>query len=126
MILQHEFSRELSGLDFFQDAPHFRFRFFRDDARTAGNTTIFSSIRHGVPHIGDTAFVEEIDDQLQFVQTFEVGHLRCVTRFNQRLEPSLHQRGSAAAQHGLLAKQIRFSFFAKRGFDDPRATGTDC
>jgi hypothetical protein len=41
---------------------------------------------------------------------FEVGNLRLIARLDQRLEARRHQRADAAAQHGLLAEQVRFGF----------------
>ena len=62
-----------------------------------------------VAHALDAARVHQIDDQLDLVQTFEVGHLGRVTGFHQRLEAGLHERGESAAEHRLLAEQIRFA-----------------
>jgi hypothetical protein len=69
----------------------------------------------------DTAFIDQVNDQLQFVQAFEVRHFRPVTRFHQRCEGSLDQVDCTSAQNRLFAEQVRFGFFAKVGFDD---TGT--
>ena len=57
---------------------------------------------------------------MSFVQTFEIRHLRRVTRLHEGFETRLHQRGRTAAQHGLFAEEVRFGLFAEVRFDDPR------
>jgi len=54
------------------------------------------------------AFVHEVNDQLQFVQAFEVGHFRRVASFNQGFETGFNQLNGTAAQNGLLAETGRF------------------
>src|SRR3546814_10462159 len=67
----------------------------------------------------------QIDDQLHFVEAFEIGHFGGVARLDQRLEPGGDEVGEAAAQHRLLAEQIGFAFLAEVGFDDPRPAAAD-
>ena len=67
----------------------------------------------------------QVNDQLEFVQAFEIGHFRGIARFDQRFEPGLDQRGRAAAEDRLLAEQVGFAFFAEIGFDDAAATAAD-
>jgi hypothetical protein len=89
-----------------------------DDFRTSNVLTVFGIIGDRVVHVGDAAFVHQVDDQLQFVQALEVSHFRSVTGFHQCFEAHFHQFNGAAAQHGLFAEQIGFGFFAEVGFDD--------
>ena len=56
------------------------------------------------------------------MQTFEVGHLRRVTSLDERFKPGFDQRRQAAAEYGLLTKEIRFRFFAKRAGELPDLT----
>src|SRR5204863_3793996 len=55
----------------------------------------------------------------------EVGDLRLVARVDERLEARLHQRADAAAQHRLLAEEIRLGLFLECRLDDPRARAAD-
>ena len=48
--------------------------------------------RNRKPHAGDAGLVHQIDDELQFVEALEVGHLGGIASFHQRLESSLNER----------------------------------
>ena len=63
-------------------------------------------------HLGEAALVDQVDDQLQLVQAFEIGDLGLVAGLDQRLEPGVDQLGRAAAEHGLLAEQIGLGLLA--------------
>ena len=78
-----------------------------------------------VAHVVQAALVDQVDDQLQFVQALEVGDFRLVARLDERLESGLDERADAAAQHRLLAEQIGFGFFGERRLDDARARDAD-
>ncbi len=43
--------------------------------------TVFGIVRNAVIHVGDTAFVHQIYNQLQFVQAFKVSHFRRIACF---------------------------------------------
>lgn len=47
-----------------------------------------------------------VDDQLQFVDALKVGVLGGIAGLDQHLETALHQIDDAAAQDGLLTKQV--------------------
>ena len=59
------------------------------------------------------------------MEALKVGHLRGVTGFHQRLKARLHQGSHAAAEHGLLAEEVRFRLFLEIRFDDPGAGAAD-
>jgi hypothetical protein len=59
------------------------------------------------------------------VQALEVRHLGLVAGLDERLEPGLHQRGEAAAQHGLLAEQVGLGLLGEGGLDDAGAGAAD-
>ena len=60
----------------------------------------------------DALLVHEVDDQLELVQDLEVRHARVVAGLDQRVEARAHELGRAAAQHGLLAEQVRLGLVA--------------
>ena len=91
----------------------------------AGEVAVLGGVGDRVPHAGDALFVHEVDDQLHLVQALEVRHLRGVARLGERLEPGAHERGEAAAQHGLLAEQVGLGLLGERGLDDPGAGAAD-
>ena len=88
-ILENPIARELSTLDFVQDLLHRRPSFLGDDAWTTRVVTVLSRVANAVPHVVQTALIEQVDDQLQFVHALEVGHLRLITSFDQRIQKPL-------------------------------------
>ena len=91
-------------LNFFQDLAHGLAGFFRDDARTAGVVAVLGGVADGIAHVVQAAAVDEIDDQLEFVEAFEVGDLGLVTGFHQGFETSFDQGADATAQNRLFAE----------------------
>src|SRR4029453_15438844 len=65
------------------------------------------------------------DNQLQLVQTLEVGNLRLVTGLDERFESGLDQGARAAAEHRLLAEEIRLGLLSEGRLDDARARAAD-
>ena len=59
------------------------------------------------------------------MQAFEVGDFGSIAGFDQSFESGANQFGRAAAEHGLLAEQIAFGFFAESGFDHAGAQATE-
>ena len=59
------------------------------------------------------------------MHAFEIGHLRRVAGFDQRLVTVPHQLDEAAAQHRLLAEEIGLAFLAEGGLDDAGAAAAD-
>ena len=59
------------------------------------------------------------------MQALEVGHLGGIAGFHKRFVAGLDQCRQPAAQHDLLAEQIRFSLFAEIRFDDSCAPSAD-
>ncbi len=74
-----------------------------------------------MPHLAEPALVHQIDDQLEFVHTLEVGHLFAVAGLNERFVPLFDEAGDAATEDGLLAEQIGFGFLAERRLDGARS-----
>ena len=104
-----------------EDLLHFALCFLGHDARAALIAAVFRRIRDGVPHVIEATLVDQIDDQLEFVQTLEVGDLRLVARLDECLEPGLDQGRYAAAQDNLLTKQIGLGFLGEGRFKHPGA-----
>ena len=52
--------------------------------------------------------MDQIDDELDLMNTFEIGMLRLIAGLNQNLEGCLHQSRHTADHRNLLAKEIRF------------------
>src|SRR5690606_32508495 len=89
-----------------------------DHFRTSHILAVLGVVGDRVVHVGDTAFVHEVNDQLQLVQALEVGHFRRVASFNQRFETGLDQLDGTTTENGLLAEQVGFGLVLEGGFDD--------
>ena len=76
-------------------------------------------------HLRDAAFMQQIYDQLQFMQALIIGNRRLIARFDQRLIAADNEFRCAAAQHCLLTKQIGLGFLSKRRFEDAAAGAPD-
>src|ERR1700691_4579008 len=61
--------------------------------------SVLSRVRNRVAHPSQPTFVDQVDDQLHLVQTFEISNLRCVAGLDQRLESLLDQRSQSATQY---------------------------
>jgi len=71
------------------------------------------------------ALVHQVDDELELVQTLEVGHLRGVARVDERLEADFHHLGDTATEDGLLAEEVRLDLLFERRLDDARPGAAD-
>src|SRR5215470_8900319 len=71
LVLQHPFARELSRLDLREDLLHLGLRLVADDPRPPRVVAVLRGVRDRVAHVGETALVEEIHDQLHLVHALE-------------------------------------------------------
>ena len=110
LVFQNPVAGEFTGLNVVQNSFHRLLGLFADDARTGNILTILRRVGDGVVHVGDAAFIDQVDDQLGFVQALEIGHLRRVAGFDQGFVTRLDQLNDAAAQNSLLAEQVGFGF----------------
>src|SRR5690606_2767820 len=115
LVLGDPFARELAALDLVQHGLHAGAGLVGDDARAAGDSAPLGRFRDEVVHLGDAALVEQVHDQLQLVQAFEIGDLGLVAGLDQGVEALDDQLLGAAAQDGLFAEQVGLRLFAERG-----------
>ncbi len=76
-------------------------------------------------HPGDPSLVEEVDDQLQFVEHFEVRHLLGISGLGEGLEGGTDHRIDTAAEDDLLAEEIGLGFVAEGRLDHAGAGTAD-
>src|SRR5712692_6633322 len=104
---------ETAVADLREDLAHLFSRLFGDDARSGGIITLLGGIADGVTHVAEPAAVNQVDDELELVEAFEIGDLGLIASFRERLESRLDQFTHTAAEYGLLAKEVGFGFFSK-------------
>src|SRR6266513_2818361 len=118
-------ARELAALHFLEHLAHLVLHALIDDARTAGEIAVLGGLADELMHLGEPALVQQVDDQLQLVQALVVGDLGLIARLHESLEALHHELGGAAAQHRLLAEQVRLGLLGKAGLEHPAARAAD-
>ena len=119
------FPRECPAADVGEQPAHLRPHRRTDHAIAACEVAVLGGVADRVAHEAETTAVDQIHDQLQLVQTLEVGHFRGVAGLGERVEARLHQRGDTATQHRLLAEQIGLRLLGEGGADDAGARAPD-
>src|SRR3546814_519846 len=125
LVLDDPLLRELAGLDVAQHLAHALPRLGVHDAGPGDEIAIFGRLGHERVHLGEPALVEEVDDQLQLVETLEIGDLGLVAGLDQSLETGCDELARAAAQHCLLAEQVGLRLFREAGLDRPAERAAD-
>src|SRR6266403_266348 len=77
---------ETAVANFRENLAHFFAGLFSDDARPSGVVALLGSVADGIAHVAKAAAVDQINDELGFVETFEIGDLRLIARFGERFE----------------------------------------
>src|SRR5205823_6580082 len=67
---------ETAVADLREDFAHLLARLLGDDAWPCGVIALFGSVAYGIAHIAEAAAVDQVNDELEFVETFEIGNLR--------------------------------------------------
>src|SRR5690606_32149436 len=75
----------LTVLDALQCVAHGGTGLLVDHFRTGDVLTVLGVVGDRVVHVGDPAFEHQVNDQLELVQAFEVGHFRRVPSFDQEM-----------------------------------------
>src|SRR6266404_1734826 len=115
LVLRDPFLREDATLDFAEDFLHLGAGLVGDDAFAAGDVAVLRGVADREPHAADARFVDEIDDEFHFMQTFKIRHLGSIAGLDERLETRENQFRATAAEDSLFAKKIGLGFFANRG-----------
>ena len=80
-----------------EDLAHLVARFLRDDAGAGSIVAVFGSVTDGITHVAETAPINEIDDELEFMEAFEVGDLGLIACIDEGFEAGLDEFTDAAA-----------------------------
>ena len=121
----HPLADETPRLDVVEGLFHAFFHAFVDDPGAGGVIAVFSRVGDRIAHVGDAALVDQVDDQLDLVHAFEIGHFRRVAGLDQGFVGGLNQRRQPAAQHRLFAEQVGLALLAEGGADDPGPPAAD-
>ena len=122
----HPVAHEAALLDVVQNGFHAGLGFVvGQDARAGDVLAVLGRVGDRVVHVGDAAFVDQVNDQLHFVQAFKVSHFRLIARLDQGFKAHADQFHEAATEHGLLAEEVGFALFLEVGFDDAGPATTD-
>src|ERR1700687_4846234 len=124
-VLLDPSARVLPAADVLEHLLHLLARLLGHDARPTRVVAVFRGVAYRVAHVIEAALIDQIDDELQLVETLEIRDLWLIPRLHQRLEAGLDERAHAAAQHRLLAEQVRFRFFGERRLDDAGTSDAD-
>ena len=116
---------EFAVLDALQHFLHRLAGLLGDHLSAAGVIAVFRGVANGIAHVIETALINQVDDQLQLMETFEVGDFGLVARVDESLKSGFDQLAYAAAQDGLLAEKIRLGFFFEGGLDHAGASGAE-
>src|SRR5208282_1600481 len=108
-------ARELALLNFGEDLLHLPLGRPVHHARAARQIAVLGGIADEAVHLADAALVQQVDDQLEFMQALVVGDRRLIARFDQRFVAFDDELGGAAAQHRLFAEQIGFRLLGEGG-----------
>ena len=101
---------EFTGFDPFQGFFHAFFHIRSDDLRTVVIFAEFGGVGNNGVHLLDAAFENQVHNQFEFVDAFEVCHFRRITGFDQGFETVFHQVDAAAAEAiGFSATPTAFS-----------------
>src|SRR6266849_6255366 len=112
---------ETAVADLREDFAHLFPRLLCDNAWYGGIIALLGSIADGVAHVAEAPAVNQVNDELELVEAFEIGDLGLVASFRKRFEARFDQFAHAAAEHGLFAKEVGFGFFGKSGFQNASA-----
>src|SRR6266498_5801083 len=113
----NKFSCKFSGTNVAQHRSHVLLHCLIDNLWTDGQLAPFGGIRNQSAHSGESCLVDKIDNELELVQTFEIGKLGRIAGANKGVEARTNQRARAATKHCLLAKKIGLGLLAKSRFE---------
>src|SRR5215207_3701791 len=125
VLVGDEAGREGAVGDVAEDLLHPRLHRRVDDPRAGHVVAVLGGVGDRPALLGDTAFVDQVDDQLELVQALEVRDLGLVAGLGQHLETGLDQRGDATAEDGLLAEQVGLGLLGEGRLDAAGAEAAD-
>lgn len=108
---------EFVVLDVVQYVFYFGFGLVGNDVWFGYVVVEFGGVGDGVVYVFKVFFVDQVYDQFDFVQCFEVGDFGLVVGFYQCFEVCLNEVGYVVVQYVLFVEQVGFGFFFEGGFE---------
>ena len=118
-------SANLARADFLQHLRHALADAVVDDPAPAEQRAELGGVGDRLAHAGDAARLDQVGDQLQLTDAFQIGELRRNAGLDQSLVTRDQQFGHAAPHHRLLVEQIGFGFLGEARSDEPGAAAPD-
>src|SRR4051812_16304475 len=78
-------ARKFAALDITERGSHALMNLAINDLRPHREVSPLCGFGNPLAHSAEPALLHKIDDELQFMQTFEIGQLRWVSRFHESL-----------------------------------------
>lgn len=125
LVFVDEFGGEASVLDVGEELLHGGLGGGGDDGGLGFVASPFGGVGDGVVHVLEASAVEEVDDELELVEDFEVGELGLVAGLGEDFKAALDEGGGTTAEDGLLAEEVGFGLFGEGGFEDSSAGSAD-
>jgi hypothetical protein len=124
-VLGDPLASEVAGLDLVEDLPHRLPRGLAHDPLPPCEVAVLGRVGDRVPHAADALLVHQVDDQLQLVEALEVREPRVVARVHEGLVAGADELREPAAQHRLLAEEVRLGLLPEARLDHARARAAD-
>src|SRR6266404_1178623 len=125
LVFVDPFPGEAAVADFGKNFAHFLASLGRNDSWSGGVVALLCGVADGIAHVAEAAAIDEVDDQLQLVHAFKVGHFGLVACVDESVEAGFYQLADASAKNRLLAEEIGFGLFGKCGFEDACARAAE-
>ena len=112
------FFSEFTGFDAAERFFHAFFDISGEDEGTIVIFTPFSGVGDDLVHALDTAFIDEVNDEFCFVDTFKVSHFGGITGFGKNFKTVFHQVNSTAAENVLFTEEVFVGFLFHGAFEN--------
>src|SRR3990172_4492679 len=123
--LGQPFGGECSRLHLGEDLLHGPASLRSDDTSAPRVVAVLGGVGDRVPHPGEPALVEEVDDQLQLREGLEVGYPGLIPGFYGGLVSRLYQGGHAPAEDHLLSEEVGLGFLLEGRVQHPGPSAAD-
>ena len=112
------FCGEFTGFDTAERFFHAFFDVSGEDEGTVVIFTPFSGVGDDLVHALDAAFINEVNDEFCFVDTFKVSHFGGISGFGKNFKTVFHEINGTAAENVLFTEEVFVSFLFHGAFEN--------